>query len=128
MPPKDLTHTTPVQAVGEAEVEKILSESESAPEQEDSFVSSLSQTSRKALAAFAYKDVIEMRRQWSNVLLFLIGAIVLYDLWFSTALGSGWIVFPNEKLIAYFILENLAKIAGLAYIVVNFLFDKTKNY
>ena len=82
----------------------------------------------QTLKAVARRDVLKMRKQWSYVLLALIASIVFYDLWFSTALGRGWIVFADTNLISYFILENLAKIAGLAYIVVNFLFDRTKDH
>ena len=73
------------------------------------------------------RDILSMRKQWSFSLLLLIITIVVYDLWFITALGKGWIQFTDNKLVVYFILENLAKIGGLAYIVVNFLFDRNKK-
>jgi hypothetical protein len=98
------------------------------PVNEHSFVVALEGAKDDEIANLGRRDILAMRKQWSFVLLLLIAAIVIYDMWFTTALGKGWIQFIDNKLVVYFILENLAKIGGLAYIVVNFLFDRNRRF
>jgi hypothetical protein len=73
------------------------------------------------------KDINLMRRRWSNWLLLCIVLIVIFDLCFTLLLGYGGLSYSNENIIFVFIAESLAKIGGLAYIVVNFLFDREIN-
>jgi hypothetical protein len=68
-----------------------------------------------------------MRQLWSNWLLTVIIFIVVFDAVFVLMLGFEWVKFTNENLVVYFLLESLVKIGGLAYIVVNFLFDRNSN-
>jgi len=110
------------------EILSSVSQEGTPPVDEHSFVAALEGGKDDEIAKLGRKDVLEMRKQWSFVLLLLITVIVLYDLWFTTALGANWIQFTDNNLIVYFILENLAKIGGLAYIVVNFLFDRNRRY
>lgn len=66
----------------------------------------------------------KMRSHWSWCLLVAILGIVLFDFFFITALGFHWFDFNNEKIVFAFVIDSLAKIAGLAFIVVKFLFGK----
>src|SRR3989338_2524408 len=104
------------------------SQEEITPTDEYNFIATLEGGKDDEIEKLGRKDVLAMRKQWSSFLLWLIVAIVLYDFWFTTALGKGWIQFTDEKLVIYFILENLVKIGGLAYIVVNFLFNRKRRY
>lgn len=70
------------------------------------------------------KDIISMRRNWSWGILTAIISIVLFDFFIITAVGFGWMMFSETYLVPMFIAESLIKIVGLAYIVVNFLFNK----
>mgnify|MGYP001560181062 CR=1 FL=1 len=85
-------------------------------------------TSDKArILAQREADINKMRKTWSTGLLMCIVLIVLFDLIFIAFLGRNWLHYSDQKLIMAFIVENLFKIAGLAYIVVNFLFDRKSN-
>ena len=65
-----------------------------------------------------------MRKRWSGWLLGCIVGIVIFDAIFIILLGRGVVVFGDQKIVFSFIIESLVKIAGLAIIVVKFLFDK----
>src|SRR3989338_3045481 len=73
------------------------------------------------------KSIGVMRQQWSRWLLLCIVAVIFFDFIFITLLGFKILSFYNQKVILSFIGENLIKIAGLAYIVVNFLFDRNRD-
>ena len=65
-----------------------------------------------------------MRKQWSGWLLFCIVIIVIFDFLFIYLLGKNKLAFEDERIVFAFITDNLIKIAGLAFIVVNYLFDR----
>lgn len=65
-----------------------------------------------------------MRKRWSDWLLGCIIGLVFFDAIFIILLGTNLISFSDQKIVFSFILESLIKIAGLAFIVVKFLFDK----
>ncbi|GEM_PF-5966040 len=69
------------------------------------------------------RDINKMRKNWSCALLWSIVGIIIFDAIFSILLGLNIVHFGDERLVFAFIIENLIKIAGLAYIVVTFLFD-----
>ena len=71
------------------------------------------------------RGIIKMRVHWSWGLLLTIIGIVIFDAYFIRSIGLGKLVFvDNLELAHWFFVESLAKIAGLAIIVVKFLFDK----
>lgn len=69
------------------------------------------------------RDINAMRKRWSTALLWSIVGIIIFDAIFSLLLGFDILKFVDQRLILAFILENLIKIAGLAIVVVKFLFD-----
>ncbi|QQS59370.1 hypothetical protein IPN35_00565 [Candidatus Peregrinibacteria bacterium] len=69
------------------------------------------------------KDVLDMRKIWSIWLLRLIWLIALFDMGIVLGYGFQYLTFDNESFVAIIIGENLLKIAGLAFIVVKFLFN-----
>ena len=73
------------------------------------------------------KDIGKMRRYWSGWLLASIVAIVFFDFIFVILLGVGILSFQNQNTVFAFIVENLVKIAGLALIVVKFLFQRNNG-
>lgn len=73
------------------------------------------------------KAITKMRQRWSDWLLGSIVFIVAFDSLFVLLLGGKILSFLDQKVVFAFILENLIKIAGLAMIVVNFLFDKNNK-
>lgn len=91
---------------------------------------SLDQTKNDTIYAIEAKekgDILKMRRLWSKWLLGLIVFIVLFDSFIIIGLGFNIIQFTAEYLVPAFIVENLVKVFGLAYIVVNFLFPNEDN-
>ncbi len=85
----------------------------------------LDQTKKDTLEAIDERekgDILKMRRLWSKSLLASIMFIVLFDSAIILGLGLHLISFEAEYLVPAFIIENLIKVFGLAYIVVNFLF------
>lgn len=84
----------------------------------------LEEASNKAeIKAQRGRDINAMRKRWSSALLWSIVGIIIFDAIFSLLLGFGFLHFEDPRLILAFILENLIKIAGLAIVVVKFLFD-----
>ncbi len=79
---------------------------------------------RAKIFAERAKDINQMRKRWSGWLLGCIVGIVIFDAIFIILLGRGVVVFGDQKIVFSFIIESLVKIAGLAIIVVKFLFDK----
>lgn len=67
--------------------------------------------------------IITLRNRWSNWLLGVIVVIIVVDLFIMISVGFGWMTYTKTHIIV-FIFESILKIVGLAYIVVNFLFDK----
>lgn len=70
------------------------------------------------------EDIIRMRRIWSYAILICILSIVLLDFVIIFLLGFRLLIFDKGYLIPIFISESILEIFGLAFIVVNFLFDK----
>ncbi len=74
------------------------------------------------------KEVIKMRRHWSYLLLGVITFIVVFDSFVILAVGFKWMNFESNIIMPVFVAESLIKTLGLAFIVVNFLFnEKTFN-
>jgi|SRR3989344_3713610 len=72
-----------------------------------------------------HQEIIKMRGRWSTWLLIILVIIVLFDIFFVFSLGYKWIDFGNDgNLVKWVIGENLVKVIGLVYIVINFLFDR----
>lgn len=69
------------------------------------------------------KEIIKMRSHWSKWLLLAMMLIVLFDMVIITLLGLHIISFQADYIIPTFIVDSLIKTLGLAYIVVNFLFN-----
>jgi len=87
--------------------------------------SQLDQTSADAeLRAIEKAELIAMRGKWSMSVLVILAFIVITDTFFIYAVGLGWLNFSNNYVIPAFIGEGLIKTIGLAYIIVNFLFNK----
>jgi len=76
------------------------------------------------LRAEERKNIIEMRKNWSRWMLFCIVFIVLFDVVLISLLGFHVISFESQWVIPAFIADNLAKVLGLAAIIVKFLFGK----
>lgn len=76
------------------------------------------------IKAVEREDIIRMRKFWSKWILISILAINIFDFFVITALGFGWITFPDGFVIPAFIADTLIKTLGLAVIVVHFLFNK----
>ncbi|MCB9811007.1 MAG: hypothetical protein H6779_04750 [Candidatus Nomurabacteria bacterium] len=72
------------------------------------------------------QDINSMRKKWSFWLLVAILFVILFDSILILLLGFEFkgFGFSDERLVFAFVLEHLVKIGGLAYIVINFLFDK----
>lgn len=70
------------------------------------------------------EDIIQMRRAWSRWLLACIVGLVIFDAIIILSLGLGLMSFAQDYLVPVFIGESLLKIFGLAFIVVEFLFNK----
>lgn len=73
------------------------------------------------------RGINAMRKHWSWGLLACIILVVVYDIALATLLGLKVFSFDNQNFVLAFILEGLAKIGGLAYIVIKFLFDKNQG-
>ncbi|MFH1523188.1 MAG: hypothetical protein ABIE43_05235 [Patescibacteria group bacterium] len=74
------------------------------------------------------KEIIKMRRHWSYWLLGVIIAVVIFDFFVILAVGFKWMSFQSNVIVPVFVGESLIKTLGLAFIVVNFLFnEKTFN-
>ncbi len=73
------------------------------------------------------KEINRMRASWSRWLLICIVSIVSFDFLLIALLGLNIWTFEDQRLILAFIIEGLIKITGLAYIVVNYLFDKNEK-
>lgn len=70
-------------------------------------------------------QIIELRKPWSNGVLYLIAFITFFDAFIIVNIGYEWMTFTNMGVITI-ILDGLFKIFGLAFIVVNYLFDRNK--
>lgn len=75
------------------------------------------------LDADEQSDIIRMRNRWSNWLLGALLVIMGFDLILITLVGFNVWSFEG-KVLPIFIFDSLLKVIGLAYIVVNFLFNK----
>lgn len=80
-------------------------------------------SNRAEIKAERGRDINAMRKHWSSALLWSIVGIIIFDAIFSVLLGLNILKFTDQRLILAFIFENLIKIAGLAIVVVKFLFD-----
>ena len=74
-----------------------------------------------------HEAINRMRQTWSRWLLACIVGIVLFDFCFLIFLGIGGLYYDSQALTFSFVGQDLVKIGGLAYIVVNFLFDKNNK-
>jgi len=83
-----------------------------------------SDSTRAALELKEYRELIEMRGRWSNWILGLLVLIVFSDVALSWFFGFGLIAFSSDYSFPIFIADGLLKTLGLAFIVVNFLFNK----
>lgn len=70
-----------------------------------------------------WKSIIEMRKRWSTWILGAIILVLVFDIVFILLLGFDLISYKNG-IVPVFATEGLIKVVGLAYIVVNFLFNK----
>jgi len=69
-------------------------------------------------------NIIDMRSNWSFWILFCIVLIVVFDAALVLLLGSHTLSFESPWAIPAFIIDSLAKVLGLAAIIVKFLFGK----
>jgi len=69
------------------------------------------------------RDIISMRRRWSNWLLFALLLIMAFDMILVALVGFKVWTFAGNTL-PLIVIDSLVKIIGLALIVVNFLFNK----
>jgi len=70
------------------------------------------------------EDILGMRKYWSRWLLVCIIVILAFDMFVVLSIGYNWMSFSKEYLIPVFVGESMLKIAGLALIVVRFLFKE----
>lgn len=72
-----------------------------------------------------WEQYYELRNGWSNILKWLVGTMVFFQISLTIAIGRNWLNFSTFSAFPYLIIgENFAQIVGMAYIVVNFLFPK----
>lgn len=85
----------------------------------------LKETSEKERLELKEKsDIIGMRRAWSNWILGVIIFVTFFDVLIITLLGFGIMKFDSQYALPAIITESIVKVIGLAYIIVNFLFNK----
>ncbi|MFC1622957.1 hypothetical protein ACFL16_01010 [Patescibacteria group bacterium] len=65
-----------------------------------------------------------MRKGWSGWILASIVVITFFDIGLIVAIGRGVLVFNNNLQVPFFVGESLLKVLGLAFLIVNFLFNK----
>ena len=74
------------------------------------------------------RKTVFMRIKWSDCLVKVIWVIVIFDILMVAFIGWGWFDFTDKKDLVYlFVVESMLKIVGLAFIVVNFLFDRNNK-
>ena len=73
------------------------------------------------------EDILDMRKKWSDWVLFCVVLIVAWDAIVIGLIGIGWLQFKNDNIILHFLIESVIKLFGLAIIIVNFLFPKNKK-
>lgn len=69
-------------------------------------------------------EIIMMRKSWSRWILFVIIFITFIDVLIIILVGFELIHFESELALPAIITESIVKVIGLAYIIVNFLFNK----
>lgn len=81
----------------------------------------------KELQLNAEQDFFSFRKQWSQILLYLVIFIVIFQSVFLLAVGLKWLVFSDEWLVRIIITGTFAEVLGLAKIVVDFLFKQRSS-
>ncbi len=75
------------------------------------------------LQAQEHQQTMLMRGSWSIWILRCIVAIVIFDFFLVTCVGFGWMHFEGSLFLPVFIADSLIKTFGLAWVVVNYLFN-----
>jgi hypothetical protein len=70
------------------------------------------------------RGIIEMRKLWSNWILFFIGLIVVFDVLLVILYGFKVWSFEDSKVVIVVITENFLKIISLGFLITNSIFHK----
>lgn len=109
--------------------EKLKSEVKSVPYSDDDVAEDRAklelerEISEAMLAARERADLIGMRKSWSEWTLFVIVSVTVFDMALILLIGTESLKFDNNLQITFFIGESLIKVLGLAFLIVNFLFN-----
>lgn len=68
--------------------------------------------------------IIDMRRQWSNWILFFIGLIIFFDIILVTLYGFKVWSFQDTNVVIVIVTENFFKIIGLGVLITSNIFQK----
>ena len=81
-----------------------------------------------ALERKGRSEVLEMRRRWSNHLVRLLVALVLFQIGLTIAIGLHLLEFTDYKLVIEIVVgSNFVQIIGLITIVLTFLFSEASK-
>lgn len=78
----------------------------------------------ESLADLENKGIIEMRKKWSGSILFLIQAIVCFDIFLVAMYGWGGWKFDDPAVVIVVITDNFLKIIGLGLLITKSIFTK----
>lgn len=70
------------------------------------------------------KEIINMRRRWSDWILFFIGLIIAFDMILVILYGLEKLSFEDPQVVMVIVTENFLKIIGLGLLITNNLFKK----
>lgn len=71
-----------------------------------------------------YKDVIDLRREWSGLFKRVINTILFFEIAITVAVGFDVLHFQDEWFLRLIILGGFAQILVMPYLVTEFLFNK----
>lgn len=115
----DTSEQTPKLSLSEKEFENFLDDSTAIQEMYDFRLTELHLQEKQEILGF--------RKKWSNNLLWLVVAIVLFNGGFLIAIGRNMLSYEDEWLVRIIFTGSFIEVLGLARIVVQFLFKEEKR-
>lgn len=76
----------------------------------------------------AFQNHHESKKQWSSFMIFIMGTLILFQMFLLMMVGWGWWDFTGyDGLLPMLLVQNFAQIVGLALVVVRSLFDSFRE-
>lgn len=75
----------------------------------------------------AYDKYHALRQTWAKVLGNLLYGMVAFEVLLTLCVGLGWLHFPSQLFLNLVAGQTFLQIAGMCYLVVNFLFPNDKK-